>query len=196
MHRLRERWVALLGGALLVTLSVSVAFGADPTDGTDGPPGQTIAGFVHSLIFNQDEPDVDDPAPGEELEDATEGEVVLTEEGLDDGADAQVDADVTGAEHGACVSEVAQDPEAVGGDNENHGGAVSLAARETCWEAELTDELTDEELTADEVTVESEANAHGVCVSEVAQDPDAVGGPNENHGGAVSEAARVTCWEE
>jgi hypothetical protein len=35
-------------------------------------------------------------------------------------------------------------------------------------------------------------DAHGACVSEVAQS-DAVGGKNDNHGGAVSEAARFTC---
>ncbi len=34
--------------------------------------------------------------------------------------------------------------------------------------------------------------AHGACVSAVARG-DAVGGKNNNHGGAVSEAARTTC---
>ena len=37
--------------------------------------------------------------------------------------------------------------------------------------------------------------SHGACVREVAHDKDAVGGKNDNHGGAVSEAARITCHE-
>ena len=36
---------------------------------------------------------------------------------------------------------------------------------------------------------------HGDCVSQVAQGDD-VGGDNENHGGAVSEAAQVTCGQD
>jgi len=36
---------------------------------------------------------------------------------------------------------------------------------------------------------------HGTCVAAVAQGED-VGGDNENHGGAVSEAARVTCAQD
>jgi hypothetical protein len=187
MHRLRERWVALLGGALLVTLSVSVAVGANPPDGTDGPRGQTIADFVHSLLFTQDEPALDD----EGVED--EAEAVLTEDDADTDADAQVEAEVTGAEHGACVSEEATDKTDETGD-ENHGAVVSEAARDTCWEDEA--ELTEEPVVEADVTVESESNSHGKCVSEVAQDPDAIGGPNDNHGGAMSEAAHDTCWEE
>jgi hypothetical protein len=35
-------------------------------------------------------------------------------------------------------------------------------------------------------------DTHGACVAAVAES-DAVGGKNENHGGAVSEAARFTC---
>ena len=40
--------------------------------------------------------------------------------------------------------EVARDKEAVGGPNENHGGAVSEAARETCWESDEPEEPADE----------------------------------------------------
>ena len=56
MHRFRSIWLALVGGAFIVTLSLSVALGADPADETDGNRGQTISGFVHSLIFDQDDP--------------------------------------------------------------------------------------------------------------------------------------------
>jgi len=46
----------------------------------------------------------------------------------------------TGAqgEHGALVSEVAQDKTAVGGPNNNHGGAVSIVARGTHGAAAAT----------------------------------------------------------
>ena len=185
MHRLRERWVALLGGALLVTLSVSTAFGADPADETDGPRGQTIAGFVHSLIFTEDEPTDDETVVEEEQ---LEDEVIEGEPGGE-----LIEGDVaSGAEHGACVSEVAQSDE-VGGTNENHGGAVSEAARVTCWETEETDdELTPEE----ELDEESlETDAHGACVSEAAQDKEASAESDEkNHGAWVSMHARFICW--
>ena len=55
-------------------------------------------------------------------------------------------------------------------------------------------EAADENETTDETEV-SAASAHGECVAAVAHDKEAVGPPNDNHGGAVSEAARVTCWE-
>ena len=38
---------------LVTALSVSAAFGADPT--SDGPRGQSVAAFVHELIFGPDE---------------------------------------------------------------------------------------------------------------------------------------------
>ena len=186
MQRLRQRWVALLGGALLVTLTVSTVFGADPADAPDDPRGRTIAAFVHSLIFGEQDAPSDEPQDEEEtLEDEE-----LEEDGTAEGTE------VDGAAHGACVSEVARDKDAVGGPNDNHGGAVSEAARETCWdEPDPGEELTDPELD-DEVPLEEEAaDAHGTCVSEVARDRDATGGPNDNHGGAVSEAARETCRE-
>ena len=185
MHRLRERWVALLGGALLVTLSVSTAFGAGPADETDGPRGQTIAGFVHSLIFTEDEPTDDETVVEEEQ---LEDEVIEGEPGGE-----LVEGDVaSGAEHGACVAEVAQSDE-VGGTNENHGGAVSEAARVTCWETEeADDELTPEE-EADEESLETDA--HGACVSEAAQDKEASAESDEkNHGAWVSMHARYICW--
>jgi hypothetical protein len=50
------------------------------------------------------------------------------------------DSQGTGAqgEHGALVSKVAQDETAVGGPNNNHGGAVSLVARGTHGPAAVT----------------------------------------------------------
>src|SRR6187549_862872 len=54
MQRFRNTWVALVGGALLLVLSVSAAFGADPAD-SDGNRGQSVAAFVHDLVFGADE---------------------------------------------------------------------------------------------------------------------------------------------
>ncbi len=128
MHRFRGQWLALFGGILLLTLSVSTVFGARP-EGADGNRGQTISSFVHSVVF------------GDETGDET-GDEELTDE-------------------------------------------------------ELTDEeLTDQELVEEELVEDGEASAHGECVSAVAQDKEAIGGPNDNHGGAVSEAARVACRDD
>ncbi|MGH2444543.1 MAG: hypothetical protein ACRDGD_00660 [Candidatus Limnocylindria bacterium] len=169
MQRFRGRWLAMMGGILLLTLSVSTAFGADPAQGENR--GQTISAFVHELLFGANEPE-------EELEDESEleGEEAIETEESDT--------------HGACVSEVAQS-DAVGGRNENHGGAVSEAARVTCRE----DAEGEEEEPIEEEPLDEEASSHGACVSEVARDKNAIGGKNDNHGGAVSEAARETCWE-
>jgi hypothetical protein len=186
MQRLRGSWLALLGAALLVLFSVSVAMGSDPA--TNDNRGQSIAGFVHSLIFGEETPD--EVTTGDEA-DEEEDEAAEDEETSDEDAaeEEEQDGDVSGAEHGACVSEIAQSDE-VGGENDNHGGAVSEAARETCWEDPSDEETTDPE---DEQT--EEFRNHGECVSEVAHS-DEVGGTNDNHGGAVSEAARETCHED
>ncbi len=162
MQRLRSTWLALVGGAFLVALSVSAAFGAPPSGTDDGPRGQTIAAFVHGLVVGTDEETDDDL----ELEEADE---TLEE------AELELEATEASA-HGECVSAIAQDHDLVGGTNENHGGAVSEAARETCPEGGAT-------------------GSRGECVNLVAQDSDATGGPNANHGGAVSEAAHE-CVED
>lgn len=172
MQRFRSTWLALMGVALLVTLSIPAAFGAAPTGTHDATRGQTIASFVHQIVFGADEEPEDEPQLDEEFDENELGEET-------DEADA----------HGECVSAVAQDQDAIGRPNENHGGAVSEAARVTCWETEEEEE-TEEVTDPDE---EEEADSHGACVSEVARDESAIGGKNNNHGGAVSEAARVTC---
>ena len=77
------------------------------------------------------------------------------------------------------VSRQAPNQTAVGGSNDNHGGAVSTLARGTNGEPDTTD-TTDTQ------------GAHGAAVSAVAQNKTAVGGPNHNHGGAVSAVARGT----
>jgi hypothetical protein len=86
----------------------------------------------------------------------------------------------------APISTLAQDKNAVGGPNANHGGAVSALARSFHGP-----DVTSTEPAAPDTT-DAAANAHGVAVSAVAQDLTAVGGTNDNHGGAVSAVARGT----
>jgi hypothetical protein len=187
MQRLRSTWIALIGGALLITLSVSAAFGAVPANTREATRGQTIAAFVHELVFGAEEAPEDEAELEEEELDEEADALQEPEDELDDERTAEADA------HGECVSEVAQDAEAVGGLNENHGGAVSEAARVTCWDADEDPELADPEEDDEEL---EEADTHGACVSAVAQDKSALGGKNDNHGGAVSEAARETCRDD
>ena len=192
MHRFREHWLALFGGILLLTLSVSSVFGAPPTD-AEGNRGQSISTFVHTLVFGDQ--GANDPTEGDEEqagEESPEDELNPDEDEVEGDEASEADPEAA-ASHGACVSAIAKDKEAVGGPNDNHGGAVSEAARVTCWDDEAED--TEEGDTEDEAVDEGEVGAHGARVSEVARDKAAVGGPNDNHGGAVSEAARVTCWD-
>jgi hypothetical protein len=191
MARFRTHWLALLGGALLLALSVSSAFGAKPV-GDDPNRGQQVSTFVHELVFGNEEPE---EQPDEEEVD--EDEVVETDEEVVD-EDEVVETDeevvdeepVTGAEHGACVAAVAQDPELVDGDNENHGGAVSLAARFTCWGLEPpTEEPTGEEPTGDELTT-TEADATEAAVKDRGKSAAAHEKAKENRGRGHGEGGR------
>lgn len=132
MSRYRTYALAAFGAMLLLGLSLSATFGAKPT-GADGDSnrGQQVSDFVHSL-FNSDEDSSDEDAAKDEDADADEeaDEEEADEEEADEDAQGQPD------NHGACVREVAMDPEAVGPPNDNHGGAVNVAAREDCWETE------------------------------------------------------------
>jgi hypothetical protein len=168
--------MALMAGVFLVTLSVSAAFGAAPAATRDATRGQTIAAFVHELIFGTDETDEPNEEPTEDLDEDSTDET----DPLDDESDETDEVDETDEEadaHGACVSEVARDAEAIGGPNENHGGAVSEAARETCRETD--EDADDPDATLDEE--DADEDSHGACVSEVARDKSAVGGKNGNH---------------
>jgi hypothetical protein len=156
MTRFRSHWLALLGGALLLALSVSSAFAAKPA-GDESNRGQQVSAFVHELVSgtedSEDQPDddADENADEDADEDADEAEddEVVDEEPLEDSEP---------GDHGACVAAVAMDPEQLGGDNENHGGAVSLAARYTCWGLELP---TDEESSTDADLTTSSVKEHG-----------------------------------
>lgn len=170
----------MMGGVLLITLSVSVAFGARPAATLDSPPGESIAEFVHGLIFSPDDP---------ESEPDTGDAGVL--------GDPEEDPDEDGS-HSECVSEIAES-DAVGGPNDNHGGAVSEAARETCPHTDDDEDVVeddDEDVVEDEV-VEGEVvvDSHGACVSAAAEDKDASEESDDrNHGAWVSKHARFICW--
>jgi hypothetical protein len=154
MPTFRRTWLALVGGALLLALSVSAAFGAPPT-GEDGPRGRSVSAFVHELIFGSEPTDeeVDEEPIDEEQEDTEDSTRQVPEEF---------------ANHGECVSEAAHDREAFEeSDAMNRGEWVSTHARYTCWGLEPPDEDveetdadgTDEEGDADSATAKQERKA-------------------------------------
>jgi hypothetical protein len=116
--------MALLGGVLLLALSVSSVLGTDPASGTPNR-GQQVSTFVHELLG-------DDQQTDEQSDEQTDGKA---DENEDTNGDEQTDEEGAGQpdNHGACVSKVAMSPE-TGPPNDNHGGAVNVAARVTCWE--------------------------------------------------------------
>jgi hypothetical protein len=161
MHTFRKTWLVLMGAILLVTLSVSAAFGAKPDAAAEGNRGQTVASFVHELVFGLDE-ETDEETEQEEDEDVDEDLDEDTDEDLDEDSDEDSE-DVegseeraTGAEHGACVSEEASSKEDETEADGNHGAVVSLAARETCWEPAEADEATEGEEDTEEASDEED----------------------------------------
>jgi len=85
------------------------------------------------------------------------------------------------------VSVIARDNTAIGGPHANHGGAVSVVAKAT---GDGSVPTSDTQTTGDPTG--TGASNHGTSVRAIAQDHSAVGGPNDNHGGAVSAVARGT----
>ena len=93
----------------------------------------------------------------------------------------------------SAISTAARDHVAVGGANDNHGGAVSTIAKGANGAPDpVTPDTTTPDTTTDTTEPAGAQGAHGAAVSAVAQDETAVGGPNDNHGGAVSLVARGT----
>ncbi len=164
MQRFRRTWLALMGGALLVTLSISTAFGAAPAGTRDATRGQTIAALVHGVVFDTDAEHEDEPQVGDDTEESAELDEEETDaangEEVTDSDEEEVEAD----SHGTCVSEVARDKSAVGGKNGNHGGAVSEAARVTCREGteeaeEKAEASEDTEAASDKQALKAEEQA-------------------------------------
>jgi X-linked retinitis pigmentosa GTPase regulator len=168
MQRFRNVWVALAGGALLVTLSISAAFGADPAD-SEGNRGQTIAAFVHELVFgdndqaddevNEDDDTDTDTDEDESTEDESEvidsgGEITdpetTEEDETEDTESSTREVPEEFANHGECVSEAAHDAEGFAeSEAANKGEWVSQNARYTCWGLEVPGDDTEEEATGD-----------------------------------------------
>ncbi len=156
MQRLRSTWLALTGGALLVALSVSVAFGADPVD-AEGNRGQTIAAFVHELVFGANDEadegaDENEDTDGDTEEDAPEdaseviefGGEITDPETTEDSEDSAREVPEEFANHGECVSEAAHDAEGFAeSDAANKGEWVSQHARYVCWGLEVPDQEAD-----------------------------------------------------
>jgi len=140
MSRLRKRWLALFGGVTLLALSMSTAFAGKP-DGT--PRGLEVSAFVHSLVGDVEETEDTEEQVEEETETEDETEVETEESAPSD--------------HGKCVAAVAQDPEAVGPPNDNHGGAVNEAARVTCSDDASSDESAGDESSEEEGDSEVES---------------------------------------
>jgi hypothetical protein len=77
-----------------------------------------------------------------------------------------------------------------------YSGPVRAAQGENDSQSVVVTEVV---VSASEAVAPDQANSehpdnHGQCVRAVAGSED-TGGTQDNHGGAVSEAARVTCWE-
>jgi len=160
MHTFRRTWLALMGAILLVTLSVSAAFGAKPTD-TEGPRGQSIAAFVHDLVFGSEETDDEvneDEDVADDDEDGTDDdEDVVEDEDSDEEADELVDDDAQRqvpeefANHGECVADATHDTEGFeASEAETFGAWVSMHARYECWGLEPPTDEADEDAAEEE----------------------------------------------
>ena len=210
MNPFRRNVLVLLGAALLIAVSVGSALGARPT-GSEAGGGQAISGFVHSLVTGDREVTVDETpaneAPGDEAPADTESDCTTdadtsenkstdqagtanaettADECTPDRESAPADQDTkeeASAEanaHGECVSEVAHSDQ-TGGDNDNHGGAVSLAARETCQEpAAAEDARKAEQAAAHDARKAEQAAAHDARKAEQAT---SAGAESEGHDG-------------
>ena len=123
MERLRTRSAALVV-ALFLLLSVAGVAGAAHIALPAAPQAQD------QVENDQGDNDQGEDEQGASDEDSTEGKDTdqdTTEDTTEDTTDESTDG--AQGEHGALVSAVAQNPECVGGPNDNHGWAVSQVAR-------------------------------------------------------------------
>ena len=161
MSNFRSRWLALFGGITLIALSMSSALGAKPADNR----GMQVSAFVHSL-----QADAEEPVEEEPVEEAPADEEPVQEE------------DSAPSDHGQCVALVAQNKEAVGPPNDNHGGAVSEAARVTCWPDAAPAEQTTEDTASDEDASEVEADDADEAVEDAETDDADASDAGTTHG--------------
>ena len=160
MSNFRRRWLALFGATALIALSMSSAMAHDPAGKNHATD---VAGFVET----------GDQEAADETENADETQVDTEESAPSD--------------HGKCVALVAQNKEAVGPPNDNHGGAVSEAARVTCWPdaapAEQTTEDTADDADESEVEADDADEAAEETETDDADASDAGTTHSNGHGG-------------
>jgi hypothetical protein len=191
MNPFRKNVLVLFGAALLIAMSVGSALGAKPTSSdAAGPRGQAVSDFVHSLVSGDQEVTVDETPTDE----APADEDTTTEEDSAPADEDTANASTGGNAHGECVAAVAQSTD-TGGDSDNHGGAVSLAARETCWEdataaadtaADVQAEMTARETAAAARAAAKEARKADQAVAKETRKTElaaAVHGKSGTHGG-------------
>jgi hypothetical protein len=176
MQRLRTHWLALMGAMLLLTLTVSAAFGAPPSGTDEGNRGQTVAAFVHELVFGADEADDEANEDQEEADEEEDLEDDLEEEDLEE--DTEEGSELLAREvpeefanHGECVSEAAHDTDGFEeSDAANNGEWVSDHARFICWGLEPPeDEVADTTGDETDTDLEEEADADELAANEQAK---------------------------
>ena len=213
MSTFRRTWLALLGAILILTLSVSAAFGAKPS--ADSNRGQSVAAFVHDLIFGSEETDeepTEDPAEDEdededEQEDSDEEdsdeedseEEDSEEDAEEEDSDEEASEDETSerqvpeefANHGECVSAAAQDSDGFAeSEAKNRGEWVSMHARYVCWGLEVPGEETDEESAEDADEAEEEGDADQASAKEQRKTDRDAAKAERKAGKAAAKAAR------
>jgi hypothetical protein len=177
MWRFRTQWLALFGALVILSLSLGSAFGARPikADGESLTFGQQVSAFVHSLqSADQDGDEDQDENPADDCD--------IDEDGAEDSDDSTDEVD-----------EADESEDAAGEQDGTEACDTDEDADEDADQDDSDEDSEDSEETED--SADSAASNHGHCVAEVAHDPEAVG-ENGTHGWAVSEAARVTCWQE
>jgi hypothetical protein len=174
MRRFRTHWLAVFGALVILSLSLSSAFGARPPavshDETTNV-GQQVSTFVHSLLAGDEEDGDQDES--EECDTDSDEETGDEETGDEETGDEETGDEETGDEET--------------GDEET-------GDEETGDCAGGTEDGDSDEGSDDEDSEEQESQNHGQCVSGVAHGDET--GENGTHGWAVSLAARVTCWLE
>ena len=203
MRRFRTQWLALFGALVILSMSLSTAFGAKPTTTTSPFQnfGQQVSAFVHALLADNDEDgdeDSDEDPDADQDEDSDEDSDEDQDEDSDEDSDEDQDEDSdeceTPSDDGDTEDGDTEDGDAEDGDTED--GADCDEGDQDEDSDEDSDEDADEDSedgdgTADE---DSEFKNHGQCVAEVARSGDV--GENGTHGWAVALAAQVTCWLE
>jgi hypothetical protein len=209
--RLRSTWLAG-GGAMLLALSLSgvVAAAALVTAIATPQADEPLPVVVDTTLTWED---LDGNGVDDDCQDAVEADetaAAAAEAAADLNADGVISTSEaaqsgriggTNCNHGGYVSTVAHTEDACATETGTETGTETVVVEPACEApAEEPAEDTTEPVVCEaapvaeepvvEEPVDTAPNAHGKAVAKVAQDKDAVGGKNCNHGGAVSEVAK------